>query len=124
MTRKTVDVFTGVETTSTFTWVPPALPIAEQRARMNLTFAQMLIGLEAEGWVTTAEAEAWLEGTLPAAVLTLIGTLPATQRFPARARAIKPSTVLRTDSLVAALAVAEDKTEAEIDTFFLTYAAR
>lgn len=106
-------------------YVPPdpAAVLAAQRAGMTLTFAQLLIGLVAEEWITEAEGEAWLAGTLPAAVLALIATLPAGQRFAARARAVRPSVVLRLDPLVVALAAAQGKSEAELDTFFATYAA-
>lgn len=88
----------------------------------SLTFAQLLIGLVTEGWITEAEGEAWLTGTLPAPVLALIATLPAEQRFPAKARATAPSVVLRADPLVASLGAAQGKTPEELDTFFLTYA--
>jgi hypothetical protein len=89
----------------------------------NLSFAQLMIGLVSEGWITTAEGEAWLTGTLPAPVLTLIGTLPAAQQFPAKARALRPTVVERTDPLVSALGAAQGKTDAQLDTFFRTYAA-
>lgn len=95
--------------------------LAVQRAAMRLSFAQLLIGLVTETWITEAEGEAWLAGTLPAAVLTTISALPAEQQFPAKARALRPSEVLRADPLVAALGAAEGKTPAEIDTFFTTY---
>lgn len=88
----------------------------------NLTFAQLLIGLVTEGWITEAEGEAWLTGTLPAPVLSLIATLPAEQRFAAKARAITPSIVLRNDPLVASLGAAQGKTAEQLDTFFTTYA--
>jgi hypothetical protein len=88
----------------------------------NLTFAQLLIGLVTEQWITEVEGEAWLAGTLPAAVLAVINTLPVEQRFIAKARAIRPSEVLRSDPLVQALGAAENKTSAELDTFFQTYA--
>jgi hypothetical protein len=89
---------------------------------MTLSFAQLLIGLVTEQWITEAEGEAWLAGTLPGTVLLVIDGLPAEQRFPAKARALRPSEVLRNDPLVAAMGVAAGKTEAEIDTFFQTYA--
>jgi len=89
----------------------------------NLSFAQMLIGLVTEGWITEAEGEGWLVGTLPAPVLLVISMLPTDQQFAAKARASRPSDVERSDPLVAALATAEGKTSAEIDAFFLTYAA-
>ena len=101
---------------------PPQLTAEQLRADMSLSFAQLLIGLVAEGWITEAEGDAWLAGVLPAAVLALIATLPAGARFAARARAARPSVVLRTDPLVAGLAAATGKTAAQLDTFFLTYA--
>ena len=92
---------------------PPRIP--------NLTFAQLMIGLVAEGWITEAEGGAWLVGTLPDPVLLVIPMLPPEQQFAAKARAIRPSEIIRNDPLVAALATAEGKTSAEIDDFFLTY---
>lgn len=108
------------------TWVNGAWvwdQAAHDRQSMTLTFAQLLIGLVAEGWITEAEGEAWLAGTLPAAVLAVIGTLPAQAQFAAKARAARPSVVERLDPLVVALAAAQGKTEAQIDAFFTSYAA-
>jgi hypothetical protein len=87
-----------------------------------MSFAQLLIGLVTEAWITKAEGEAWLVGTLPSPVLALISSLPADQQFAAKARAIRPSEVLRNNALVMALASYTGKTEAQIDTFFRTYA--
>ena len=95
---------------------PPPPPIPD------LSFAQLLIGLVTEEWITEAEGGAWLAGTLPAPVLALIATLPANQRFAATARAIRPSSVVRADPLVAMLAAAEGKSADDLDTFFLAYA--
>jgi hypothetical protein len=89
----------------------------------DLSFAQLMIGLVSEGWITTAEGEAWLTGTLPAPVLALIGTLPAGQQFAAKARALRPTIVERTDPLVSALGAAQGKTPEQLDDFFRTYAA-
>jgi hypothetical protein len=94
---------------------PPPVP-------QELAFAQLLIGLVAEGWITEAEGEAWLEGRIPAAAELLIATLPEDQRFAARARAARPSTVLRTDPLVIALAASQGHAD-DLDRFFTTYAA-
>lgn len=88
----------------------------------SITFAQLLIGLVTEAWITEAEGEAWLAGTLPTAVLLVIDSLPAGQRFAAKARALRPSEVLRSDPLVAAMGTAAGKTSAQIDAFFQTYA--
>lgn len=105
----------------------PPLPtpeevLAAERATMKLSFAQLMIGLVTEAWITEAEGEAWLAGTLPTAVLTIIGTLPVEQQFAAKARAIRPSEVLRNDPLVASLGAAAGKTPEELDDFFRTYA--
>lgn len=99
-----------------------ALPESQPTPVPNLSFAQLLIGLVTEAWITEAEGEAWLSGTLPFAVLTVIDSLPEGQRFAAKARALRPSEVLRADPLVTAMGTAAGKTEAEIDTFFRTYA--
>lgn len=100
---------------------PKPLTIEEQRALMRLTFAQLLIGLVEETWITEAEGDQWLQGTLPNSVLTVINTLPLSQQFAAKARALVPSIVDRMDPLVIALGASESKTDAEMDTFFTTY---
>jgi len=100
---------------------PPT--IEEIRAEMSMSFAQLLTGLVEEGWITEAEGGRWLEGKPPAAVNTLISQLPKEMRFRAKARATIPSTVLRNNDLVIALAQAEGKSPEEIDEFFRTYAA-
>lgn len=102
---------------------PSRIPVA-QRPDLSLSFAQLMIGLVKEAWITEAEAEAWLAGTLPAALLAVIDTLPEDQRFPVKARAIRPSEVLRNDPIIAAMGFAAGKTEADIDAFFLTYGKR
>lgn len=101
---------------------PPPPTLEERRALMQMTFAQLLIGLVAEGWITEAEGDAWLEGRIPAAARGLIGTLPQAQRFAAKARAARPSVVLRNDPLVTALATAQGRAD-DLDRFFTTYAA-
>ena len=88
---------------------------------VSITFAQLLIGLVTEGWITEAEGDAWADGTLPVPVTTLIDTLPESSRFAARTRAKRPSEVLRQDFLVQQLAVAQGKTPEELDNFFRTY---
>ena len=93
------------------------------REEMKLTFAQLMIGLVSEGWITEAEGDEWLDGTLPEAVTALIETLPEEQRFPARARAKRLIEATRLDPLVLMLAASEGKTEAEMDAFFEMWGA-
>ena len=99
-----------------------AANLEAERIGRKLSFAQLLIGLVTEAWITEFEGEAWLAGTLPLTVLLVIDSLPVEQRFAAKARALRPSEVLRGDPLVSAMGAAAGKTEAEIDAFFTTYA--
>lgn len=129
MTIREIDLSTGVEVVRDYTQSELSAIVAAQataaldaRSSMSISFAQLLIGLVTEGWITEAEGEAWLTGTLPAPVLSLIATLPASQQFPAKARALRPSEVVRSDALVVALGTAQGKTDGELDTFFTTYA--
>lgn len=96
--------------------------LAEFRGKLKLSFAQLLIGLVAEGWITQAEGTAWIVNrVLPSPITALIGQLPADQQFAALARAVAPSEVLRLDPLVVLLGNAQGKTPAEIDAFFVKY---
>jgi hypothetical protein len=88
----------------------------------ELSFAQLLIGLVAEGWITETEGDAWANRQLPAAVNALIAGLPQAQRFAARTKAKLPSVVLRNDALVVALAAQQGKTAEQLDDFFRKYA--
>lgn len=99
----------------------PAPDFEAIRATMKLSFPQLLIGLVSEEWISEAEGDAWADGTLPAAVLAVIGTLPSEMQFAARTRAKRPSEVVRLDPLVQALGAIQGKTDAELDTFFETY---
>lgn len=96
---------------------PPPPPVPQE-----LSFAQLLIGLVAEGWITEAEGDAWTNRQLPAAVNALIAGLPQAQRFAARTKAKLPSVVLRNDALVVALATQQGKTAEQLDDFFRKYA--
>lgn len=95
---------------------------AEVRPLPTLSFAQLLTGLVAEQWISEFEGEQWLQGVLPPQVTTLIETLPQEQQFAAKARASRPSEVLRMDPLVVAMGAAQGKTPEELDQFFRTYA--
>lgn len=94
---------------------------AEPHEILRMTFAQLLIGLVSEGWITESEGEAWLQGSLPSPVVALIDTLPQQMRFAAKARAIRPSEVLRRDPLVEMLGAAQGKTAEQLDEFFTKY---
>ncbi len=96
--------------------------LLELRSHLKLTFAQLLIGLVTEGWITQAEGTAWLINRMPPAPVTaLINQLPAAEQFTALARVVQPSEVLRLDPLVVSLGAAQGKTPAEVDQFFITY---
>jgi hypothetical protein len=100
-----------------------AIAADQRRAAMSLSFAQLLIGLVTEKWITADDGRAWRDRTaLPPAVADLIATLPAEQQFAAETRAMAFTEALRLDPLVEALGAAEGKTPEELDTFFLTYA--
>lgn len=104
--------------------IPPEMPpVADQPVPAGtLTFAQLLIGLVERKWISEAEGDAWLTGTLPQAVLDAIADVPQEYRFRAKARALHPSTVLRNDPLVIALAASQGKSPDQLDTFFKIYA--
>lgn len=85
----------------------------------SITFPQMIAGLVDVGWITGAEARAWLTRTaLPVAVQNVIASLPARQRFAAEARALSANAIMRNSPLVAALATAAGRTQADVDQFF------
>jgi hypothetical protein len=120
------DAVTGAQTQRQYTPEEEAAADALQAATAQttqITFAQLLIGLVTEGWITEAEGDAWLTGTPPAPVNALIAQLPQGQRFAAKARAIRPSIVLRNDPLVIALGTVQGKDPAQLDAFFNTYGA-
>lgn len=95
---------------------------AENGPIPSLTFPQLLIGLVAEGWITEAEGEDWLSGTLPASVLSVIAQLPPEQRFAAKARTLRPTIIDPSERLVGMLVDQEGKTPEDMDAFFRTYA--
>lgn len=102
-------------------WVK--LPEPEAPVPESITFAQLLIGLVGEGWISVEEGRAWRDRvSLPVQVETLIATLPPEQQFAAETRAMAPSEVLRNDPLVVALGAVSGKTEKELDDFFRKYA--
>jgi hypothetical protein len=87
-----------------------------------LSFSQFLIGLVTEQWITEADGNGWLVGVLPPSVEATINLGPADQRFAARARATRPSEVLRLDPLVQMMSMAQGRSPEEVDDFFVKYA--
>lgn len=122
MQVREIDVITGVETLRDMT--PEEVASFDQTVPVpqEISFAQLLIGVVSEGWITESEGQSWLSGTLPSAVLSLIDNLPVEQRFAAKVRAIRPSTIIRNDPFVVAMGFAAGKTTEEMDKFFQTYA--
>lgn len=88
-----------------------------------VSHAQIIAALIAAEILTEAEGVAWITGTLPAAVEAVIASLPEEQRAIARLRAIRPTSVVPTDPLVAALAAAEGKSTEDLIAIFLAAAA-
>jgi hypothetical protein len=83
----------------------------------SLTFPQLLIGLVQRKWITEAEGEAWLSGTVPASIAASIAALPKAQRFAAKVKAAHPTTILRDDPMLSGLGKSAD----QLDTFFSVY---
>lgn len=94
----------------------------DRRPTMKLSFAQLMIGLVAENWMSEADARLWLTGTLPPMVQVAISLLPVEHQFAATARASRPSEIVRTDPLVELMAMSQGKTAEDVDTFFLLHA--
>jgi hypothetical protein len=90
---------------------------------MSMSFAQLMIGLVAEQWITEEEGRLWLTGTLPPQVVSTINLIPEEQRFAATAKATRPSVVDRMDPLVQRMALVQKRSAAEVDDFFRTYAS-
>jgi|GEM_PF-6173077 len=89
---------------------PPSLTSEQRLAAMpEVSHPQMIAALIGAGILTEADGIAWITGTLPAAVEAMIAQLPKEQRVIARLRAIRPSSVVPTDPLVAALAAAQGR---------------
>jgi N-acyl-D-aspartate/D-glutamate deacylase len=113
---------------ATADYVPPTQEeldaiAALMREGMNLSFAQLIIGLVSEQWITEEDGRLWLTGTLPPQVISTISLIPAEQRFAATAKATRPSVVNRLDPLVQMMALAQGRSDAELDDFFRAYAS-
>lgn len=104
---------------------PPVQITPEQQlaALSPVSHAQIIAALIGSDILTEAEGVAWITGTLPASVEAMLAALPAEQRTIARLRAIRPSSVVPTDPLVAALAAAEGKSVEDLIVIFTAAAA-
>lgn len=110
--------------------LPELDPLETERAQMRLSFAQFLLGLVEQGWISPAEHGAWLSGSgLPAAVAAALATIPETApdgtlpRLRAQTRALRPSVVERDNDLLALMAHLRGATPEQLDEFFRVYAA-
>lgn len=105
-------------------WVAPTQQPEPAQVPRAISFAQLLIGLVSEGWITADEGRAWRDRVaLPAPVAALIATLPVGQQFAAETRAFAPSEIVRNDPLVLGLGAVAGKSEQDLDAFFLKYGA-
>jgi hypothetical protein len=100
-----------------------------ERSSAQLSFSQFIVGLSEQGWINQTEANNWLSAnSLPAAVEAAIAKLPETApdgsnpRLRARARALRPSVILRTNELLLMMAAMRGATAAQLDDFFRVYA--
>jgi hypothetical protein len=98
-------------------FTPQALPAPQIT---SMSFVQLIIGLVSEEWITEAEGDGWLVGTLPTLVSTLIASLPGGQRFSVKARALRFTVADLDDPIVQGLAAAQGKS-AQLPAFFNTY---
>lgn len=89
----------------------------------NVSHAQIIAALIISEVITEAEGNAWIAGTLPAAVEAMIAQLPEEQQVIARLRAIRPTYVSPTDPMVGQLAIANGNTVRELIDIFLLAAS-
>lgn len=96
-------------------YVVPAPIVPEE-----ISPAQLFLQLNALGFITTQEAlDAATAGKVPAAIDAIFSTLPANEALAARVRWARMTTCLRSDPLVAGLALANNLSEEDIDQFFI-----
>lgn len=98
--------------------VPELSPEDQLSALPSVSLSQMIAALVVWNILTEAEGEAWILGTLPEDVLTVISSLPPEVQFVAKLRAIRPSEVSPSDILVPALAAMKGKTTEDLIEIF------
>jgi hypothetical protein len=104
-------------------WTVTDLPAGEARARMvPLSRAQFAIALAAAGVITETEADAWLDGVVPAFALAAINAHPTwtdAEKMAARFKAKAPGEIDRTNPIVSLLQAAKSLTDAQVDALFI-----
>lgn len=113
------EVVAGVSGVVEVQTAPPAGPptLADL---LPVSHAQMIAALILSEIITREEGVEWIKGQLPSAVEMMIASLPEEHQVIAELRAIRPTAVVPTDPLVAALAAAQGKDEDDlIDLFTL-----
>lgn len=101
-------------------WVPP--PPAPPPPPASITRLQLILGMTSAGLITASEGVAAAAGSaIPEVVETVFASLPAAQATGARIRWSAMTTVERANPLVAAVAAAANKTEADMDAYFIAW---
>jgi hypothetical protein len=105
-------------------------PVLQAPVPAEISFAQFIVGLTEQAWITDAEAAAWLGASaLPATVEGALSGIPETgpdqtkPRLRARARALRPSVIQRSNELLLMMAQSRGASAAQLDDFFRKYAA-
>jgi hypothetical protein len=95
-------------------------PIEELRAEAEMTRRDFALLTAAQGWVTEAEALAWVGGTaIPGWVEQIIDTnIPAADRLLVKAQTLTDPTVRRMGALMPRLQAAKGVTDEELDALF------
>lgn len=97
---------------------------AAARSGMSLTRRQVIIGMVLEGLISQAEGIAMSTAkTPPAAVETMLAEMPEPQQTVARITLADFTVAYRLDPMVALFQTAGGLTDAQMDAFFVGYAA-
>jgi hypothetical protein len=100
------------------TYTPPTRPASPKPLVPSISHRQFYQQLMAQGLITEAEAMGVISGTLPAALQTLVGQLPAAEQFPAKWALLSAGQLDRNNSLTETIGTAYGWTDAQIDAFF------
>lgn len=111
------EVVAGVSGVVEVQTAPPAGPLTLADLP-PVSHAQMIAALILSEIITREEGVEWIKGNLPAAVQAMIAALPPEEAVIAELRAIRPTSVVPTDPMVAALAAAQGKTEDDLIALF------